>query len=257
MLGADCQRAGHRLPHGMVGGLEAEHQQRRGAVAGHRHARFARVYQTAVGRRQTRLAECAHTLGTVEEALEAHARRGAVGRPRLHADPRLGDDAEDALRAGEHPVGADAGARAGQTARLPHPRRGDRAGGLDEVLDVGQDGREVAGRARGDPAAERGELKRLGEVAQRQAVLGELASKPGPEAPAWMRAARETGSTSSTRFSALRSIETAPLYAPAPVDRPPRGAVAQPVPPPRRSRPLACSPSMSGVTPPTTDVPPP
>ncbi len=37
------------------------------------------------------------------------------------------------------------------------------------------------------------------------------ASRPGPVAPPWMRAARETGSTSSTRSSARRSSETAPL----------------------------------------------
>ena len=72
-------------------------------------------------------------------------------------------------------------------------------------------GREVAARARRDPAAERRELEGLREEAQRQAVLGELAPRgPGPVAPAWMRAARETGSTSSTRSSARRSSATTP-----------------------------------------------
>ena len=35
-------------------------------------------------------------------------------------------------------------------------------------------------------------------------------SRTGPVAPAWMRAARETASTSSTRSSAFRSTLTAP-----------------------------------------------
>ncbi len=36
-------------------------------------------------------------------------------------------------------------------------------------------------------------------------------SSSGPSAPAWMHAARDTSSTSSTRSSARRSIDTAPL----------------------------------------------
>ncbi len=106
---------------------------------------------------------------------EAHGRRAAVDGSRLHAHPRLGDDSQHALRAGEHPVGAGPGARAGQAARLPRARRCDRADRLDEVLDVRPHGREVPGRARRDPPAEGGELEGLREVAQRQAVLGELA----------------------------------------------------------------------------------
>ncbi len=101
--------------------------------------------------------------------------------PWLHAHPRLGDDAEDSLGAGEHPVGTHAGAGAGQATRLPGSRRGDRAGGLDEVLDVGVQGGEVPGRARGDPATEGGVLEGLGEVAQREAVLGELGLEGRPQ----------------------------------------------------------------------------
>ena len=54
--------------------------------------------------------------------------------------------------------------------------------------------REVPAGARRDPAAERRELERLREVAQRQAVLAELLPRAaGPVAPAWIRAERETG----------------------------------------------------------------
>ena len=54
-------------------------------------------------------------------------------------------------------------------------------------------GGEVAAGAGGDPAAQRGELERLREVAQREAVRrGAASSSAGPGRPAWMRAARET-----------------------------------------------------------------
>ena len=70
---------------------------------------------------------------------------------------------------------------------------------------------EVPARAGGDPAAERRELEGLRVEAQRQPVLGPAAPRArGPLAPAPMRAARETGSTSSTRSSAPRSSATAP-----------------------------------------------
>ena len=138
--------------------------------------------------------------------------RAAVRRPRLHTHPRLGDHPERALRAGEHPVWAHARARSGQPPRLPGAGGRDRAHRLDEILDVGPHGGEVPGRARGDPAAERGVLERLREVAQRQPVLAAAAPRAtGPSAPPWIRAERETASTSSTRSSAPRSTETTPL----------------------------------------------
>ena len=72
--------------------------------------------------------------------------------------------------------------------------------------------REVPRRARRDPAAERGELERLREVAQREAVLAErrLERRTGRAAP--IRAERETGSSSSRPSSAARSIEIAPFW---------------------------------------------
>jgi hypothetical protein len=103
---------------------------------------------------------------------------------RLHAYPRLRDHAERALRAGEHAVGADARARTWQPARCPHADRGDRANRLDEVLYVRSGGGEVAGGARGDPASERGELERLGEVAQREPVLAQLRLENWARGPA-------------------------------------------------------------------------
>ena len=88
--------------------------------------------------------------------------------------------------------------------------------------------REVAAGAGGDPAAERRELERLREVAQRQPVLAELVLELRARRAGLDRAARETRSTSSTRSSAPQ------------VDRH-RGRVALD----------------RGSTPPTTLVPPP
>ncbi len=150
---------------------------------------------------------------------------------RLYAHPRARDHAEDALGAREQAVGARTGARAGQPARLPYARRRDRARGLQEVLDVGPDRREMARGAGGDPAAERRVLERLREVAQGEAVLAELAaSSAGPVAPR----------LDARRAGDLVDLEQAVERAPG------------------RSRRRRCSPGRtSGVTPPTTDVPPP
>src|ERR1700733_13633892 len=97
------------------------------------------------------------TLGPVVKAREAHRGGAAMGGTRLHAHPCLGDHAERSLRTGEHAVGADAGARARQPPGLPNAGWGERADGLDEILDVGPQSREVTRGASGDSATERGE----------------------------------------------------------------------------------------------------
>ena len=165
----------------MVRGLKAEHEQRVRAVARHRERGLAGVEQAAVGGMQTRLRERAHALRAAQEAVEADTRRAAVQRARLHAHPCARDHTERALRAREHPIRAHARARAGQPPRLPAPRRGDRADRLHEILDVRPQRREVASRARRDPAPERGELERLREVAQRELVLAQLILERRPE----------------------------------------------------------------------------
>ena len=58
------------------------------------------------------------------------------------------------------------------------PGRRDRADRLDQVVDVRVERREVTAGAGRDPAAERRELERLREVAQRQAVLAQLVLEP-------------------------------------------------------------------------------
>ena len=99
------------------------------------------------------------------------------------------------------------------------------------IVDVGRAGRVVAAGAGREPAAERRELERLREVAQRQAVRRELVLERGPSVPAPIRASRLVASTSRTPASAPRSRQTT------------RRAIA------------AREPRAS--TPPTTDVPPP
>ena len=105
---------------------------------------------------------------------EAHRAPGPVRRARLHAHPRLGDDAEDPLRAQQQPVGRGPGARARQPPRRPRPARRDRAHGLDEVVDVRRARGEVPARARRDPAAEGRELEGLRVEAHGQPVRAEL-----------------------------------------------------------------------------------
>src|SRR5438309_2249041 len=172
---AELERAIHGLLDGMIGRLEAEHQHGARAVPCRGEPRLALVEQAAVGWVESGLRDLPHALGAQLEASEADAGRAPVLGSRLNAHPRLGDDAERSLRAGEHPVGAHAGARTREPARLPDTRRREGAHGLEEILDMRPDRGEVAGRPRRDPSSERRELERLREVAQREPVLVELA----------------------------------------------------------------------------------
>jgi hypothetical protein len=100
------------------------------------------------------------------------------GRTRTQASvmtPRI-PSLPTSIRSGDGP-----GARARQPPRLPDARRRDRPHRLDEVVDVRLDGREVPARPRRDPAAERGELEGLREVAQRQPCVAELPLQRGAE----------------------------------------------------------------------------
>src|SRR3954452_16397535 len=163
----------------MVGGLEAEHQQRPFArCAGDRG--LGLVEQPAVRGLEAGLRQLAHRPRTGGEVAEMHARARAEARRPLDADPRLGDHTEDALGADQHPVRAGTGARARQAARLPDAARRDRADGLDEVVDVRRAGGVVTAGARGDPATDRGELPRLRVVAERDVVLAQLLGQPRP-----------------------------------------------------------------------------
>ena len=77
---------------------------------------------------------------------------------------------------------------------------------------MGVQGGEVATGAGRDPAAQGRELEGLREVARVKPSPRSCSSSTGPVAPAWIRAARETASTSSTLSMRLRSIETTPGY---------------------------------------------
>ncbi len=176
-----------------------------------------------------------------------------MDRPRANPHPGLGDHAEDPLGADQHPVGARAGARAGQPAALPDAARRDRAHRLDQVVDVGQLGREVPARPGRDPAAERRVLERLREVAQGQPVLGELVlerrdraprpgsgprSRPGrPRAPGRARRGRPRPSRSRSRRSAARPRRRrwSRRRRGSPPRPPPRTSRAPPRAPPRRA----------------------
>ena len=141
---------------------------------------FGRVEQAAVGGVEARLRDRARGVrrrrSKVEKRAVADARKR---RAVLQTHPRLGDDAEDALGAEQHAVGRRARARAGQAPALPHAARRDRADRLDEVVDVRVQRRVVTAGARREPAAERRELERLREVAQREPVRAELVLERG------------------------------------------------------------------------------
>ena len=142
------------------------------------------IEQPQVGGKQAALDDRPHALRPLGEAGEAHGPCGAVRRPRLHAHPRLGDDAERALAAQQQPVRRRARRRCPGRRREAHvPRRGDRAHRLDDVVDVGQARGEVPARARGHPPAERRELEGLRVEAQREPVLGELRLEPRAAGP--------------------------------------------------------------------------
>ena len=77
------------------------------------------------------------------------------------------------IRSGETPAPEPGSRRDSHT-----PGRGQRPHRLDQVVDVRVEGGEVAAGAGRDPAAERRELKRLREVAQRESVGAELLLEP-------------------------------------------------------------------------------
>ena len=224
------ERRRHRALDVVVGRLEPEHEQRVRAVAGAGHLGLAGVDQAAVRRVQPGLRQRPDRLRPGRELGEPDRGRGATGRARADPHPRLGDHPERAFRADQHPVGRDAGAGAGQPARLPHAARRHRPHRLDEVVDVGVERREVAAGAGRDPAAERRELKRLREVAERQPVRAELLLEA---AARW----RRPGSAPTATRGRPRARGRAPSGRSSPRPRSPRTPAAS--------------------TPPTTLVPPP
>ena len=123
VLARRVERDPHRLVDRVVGGLEAEHEQRLARRPGVGERRLGGVEQAAVGRVEARLRDLAHRGGAGREVVERDAARRLPARALLEPHPGLGDHAEDALGADQHPVGARPGAGAGQAAALPLARR--------------------------------------------------------------------------------------------------------------------------------------
>src|SRR5262249_24383049 len=139
------------------------------------------IEQATVRRIQSGLAERAYCRRARREVAEAHRRRCPQARSVLEAHPRFGDHAEDAFGAEEQPIRARSRARSGESAR------GDDAGGghhtqqFHEYVDGGVKRREVAAGTGRDPPAERAELERLREVAERETVRPEALLERGTE----------------------------------------------------------------------------
>ena len=111
---------------------------------------------------------------------------------RVEAEPGAGDDAERALGADEQlvEVGTDRGPRRPAGADAPAVGEGD-VEAQHHVLDLPVAGRELAGRAARQPAADRGQRHRLRPVAEgeRRARVRSSCSRWSPKVP---------GATSST-----------------------------------------------------------
>ncbi len=170
VLAADLGRPAHRFVHGVVRGLESEDQHSTGRLDARVDERLHRIEQPAVRRIQRGLGDGAGRGHSRAVVVEHHRGSGSPARTMLHAHPRLGDDPEDALRSEEHPVRRGSRARRGKPARFTDPARGHHPHRFDHVVDVGIDGRVVAARPGGQPAAERRELERLREVPEGQAL---------------------------------------------------------------------------------------
>ena len=194
----------------MVGRLEGQHQHGSLALVGAGVGRLARIEQAAVGRKEAGLRDCANRLGAGNKIGKRDRRAGAKLRPILQAHPGLGDDAENPLGADEHAVGTRPGAGAGQAARLDNAGGREHAHRLHEIVDMRVKRRKMTARAGRDPSAERRKFERLRIVAERVVVRRNWSSSEGPSTPPWIRAAREAWSTSSTRSSRVRSIDTEP-----------------------------------------------
>src|SRR5262249_21231724 len=92
----------------------------------------------------------------------------------LQSHPRLRDDAENAFRADEEPVRARSRARPGQAPCRDAALRRHDDDAFDEIVDMGQERREMPAGTGRDPAAQRRVLEALREVAERQAMRLEL-----------------------------------------------------------------------------------
>ena len=159
MIAAALDRALHPGVERVVGGLEAEDENRVRTIAGAGRERLAGIEETTVRRIKTALAERMHRGGAGGEIGKRDRCRRAHRRAVLQAHPRLGDDAENALGADEQAVGAGAGTGAGQAAGGDDAVRRHHAQRLDEVVDVRVERGEVAAGAGGDPATQRRQLE--------------------------------------------------------------------------------------------------
>ena len=121
----------------MIGRLETEHEQRAAVVARRRDviASVGSSSRQLVGNSpDCATARVASTAS--REVGEVHARRRLEDRAVLHAHPRLGDDAERALRAEEEAIGRRSRARAGKAPRLDDATGRHHADRLHQVVDV-------------------------------------------------------------------------------------------------------------------------
>ena len=193
----------------MVGGLEAEHEQRVAAVAGHRErASPASSRRQLVGCSPDCESARTHSAPATKSAKRTPAEARCAGRgcTRTHASvitPSVPSE-PTSMRSGLGPAPEPGSRREAQTPggrdRARPTRRSPRCGST----------RSRSGRRRAWRSSRRAwsSSNDCGKWRSVSPCSPSWASSAGPVAPAWMSAARETWSTSSTRSSAPRSIVT-------------------------------------------------
>ena len=167
----------------MVRRFESEHQKAAADRGAGIQECLGRIQQPAIRRVEPGLRDRPRRPDRDRPVVERNRGRDLPARAALQPHPRLGDDAQRPLGADEQPVRRRARTRSRQPARLADPRRGDHPQRFGQIIDVGIQGREVAARAGGQPAAEAGEGEGLREVPQRQIVRAQLLLDPRPQGP--------------------------------------------------------------------------
>ena len=151
---------------------------RAGARERERVARLVLVQQPRHLRRQARLLELPQRLAAGVEAGQQPALVALLGGDGMHPQRGRGDHAEDALAPGDELPQLRPGGARGRIARGQLAERRRAAHGDEVLVDPPAPGRELAGGAGGDAAADRGPLVALGQMREPQTVGARARGRP-------------------------------------------------------------------------------
>ena len=184
---AGVPRDGHRLanvvPLGQSRRFEPDNQQGLPPVQPGEILGFGGIQHPQVGRPLLGLGNQTRAFGGARHPVKDHAGRGPVAGPRLYPQPRLGDDAQNALAADNQAVRRRPGPAARQPPRFPDARRRHHPRRFHKIVNVRVIGGVMPAAAGGDPAAQRGKLKALRKMPQREPVRTQLRLQRRPQRP--------------------------------------------------------------------------